>query len=86
MGKIIRIMEHRTARAAKETFNGKDKAASFEQLRKNPQMTDVLLKMSRAQRGLPLEGSVRGESTQAEEAMRIAEAYREEPEADEVEG
>ena len=72
------VLDYRAAEMAVELFNSKDKAAAFDALRSNPQLTEVLAKMTRAQQGVALEG---GDAQR--DAMATAEAYRVEPPEDE---
>ena len=69
-------MDYRNAKVAKEAFNNPDKSRGFELLSTNPQLAQTLLFMSRAQRGLPLDGG------SSDEALAIAEQYREERDGD----
>jgi len=70
---MMAILDYRTAGAARDAFNAKDRKAGFEMLRDNPSMLEMLSKMHRAQAGLPLNVP---ESRAQAEGMEIAEAHR----------
>jgi len=68
---MMAILDYRTAIAARDAFNAKDRKAGFETLKDNPTMLEMLSKMHRAQAGLPLH------IPQAQaEGMEIATAQR----------
>lgn len=65
------MLDYRAAAAAVELFNSKDKAVAFDLLARNPQLTEVLAKMTRAQQGLALDAG-----DDVRDGMAAAEAYR----------
>ena len=74
---VMAVLDYRTAIAARDAFNSKDRQAGFELLSENPQLPAMLSKLHRAQVGLPLEVP---EKRAQQEGMRIAEAHRPEDE------
>ena len=75
---VRQVLDYRTAVAAKEIFNGRDRSRAFEALRKQPRLLEVLGMMYRAQAGLPLHG-VAAERLRAEGAT-VAGVHRDAPE------
>lgn len=69
------VLDYRTAERAKELFNAKDKKVAFEELSAKPYLLEVLAMMTRAQRGMPLEGP-----HLRREGLAVAEANRKEDE------
>lgn len=67
------ILDYRTAVAAKDTFEAKDRKRAFDMLNENPRLLEMLSKMHRAQMGLPLTVPDR---RARQEGMEIAEAHR----------
>lgn len=76
--KVRAVLDYRSAETAVELFNSKDKSASFDVLARNPQLTEVLAKMTRAQQGVALDAG-----DDLRDGMAAAEAYRVEPSEDE---
>lgn len=73
------ILDYRTAIAARDAFNNKDRKAGFELLKDNPTMLEMLSKMHRAQAGLPLNvPRAQAEGMEIAEANRTAEDEEEE--------
>jgi len=79
--KVRAVLDYRAAETAVELFNSKDKAAALDILARNPHLTDVLAKMTRAQQGLALDG---GDAQR--DGLAAAEAYRVEVDEPEDEG
>ena len=69
------VLDYRTAVAARDAFNAKNRKYAFEVLSENPQLLEMLSKMHRAQMGLPL--TVPDKRAQ-KEGMEIATAHRKE--------
>lgn len=67
------ILDYRTAIAARDAFNAKDRKRAFEMLSENPQLLEMLSKMHRAQMGQPLTVPDR---RARQEGMEIATAHR----------
>jgi len=80
---MMAILDYRTAVAARDAFNAKDRKAGFEMLRDNPSMLEMLSKMHRAQAGLPLNVP---DPRAHKEGMEIAEAHRTTEEEEEERG
>lgn len=53
---VSRVLEYRTAVAARDAFNDKDRGRGFERLQSDPAYLRILSMMHRAQVGLPLHG------------------------------
>lgn len=68
------VLDYRASVQAKEIFNGPNKQEAFKTLKQNPYLMQVLAKMARAQRGLPLDGVSR--KAMETEALDVAETYR----------
>lgn len=77
---VLGILEYRTASAAVETFNMKDRKGAAERLMTTPALAEMLARMARAQQGLPLEGG-----NLAADGAEVFEAYRLPPEDDDEE-
>ncbi len=68
------VLDYRTAATGLEVINHKDKKQGMETLQKNPRLGEMLVWMSRAQRGVPLEGgNVEQEQAQLAAAYRVEE-------------
>lgn len=76
------VLDYRTAVAARDAFNAKDRNRAFEVLSENPQLLEMLSKMHRAQVGLPLAVP---EKRAQKEGMEIATAHRKTEDEGEVE-
>jgi hypothetical protein len=71
------VLDYRAARAAIDVMNGPEASRSFETLKRNPRLVEVLSMMARAQRGLPLQA--RSEDHEAT-GLDVASQYRTEAE------
>jgi len=67
------VLDYRTAVAARDAFNAKDRQQAFNTLSENPQLLEMLSKMHRAQMGAPLTVP---EKRAQKEGMEIATAHR----------